>query len=223
MNGKADLKKIYTILFILLFILCGSIQSYGQSLFTRKYDLPKFEITPFTGYMFGGYMNVYQGQITIDNAQNYGLSFVYTVPYKQGIQLEVLWLMHQSALNLQKPGEREVNKLFDINTHYIQIGGIYGKRKKNVMPFGSISFGTTLFSPHSVRYSDEWQFSMTIGAGIKFYLSKHVGLRLQARALLPFYWGTGSVWCGTGGCSLGYGSTSIMLQGDFTAGLMITL
>ena len=223
MNDNFNLKRKYIVLFVLFFILVGLMQSYGQSLFTRKYDLPKFEITPFTGYMFGGYMNVYQGQITIDNAQNYGLSFVYTIPYKHGIQLEVLWLMHKSALNLQEPKDPEVKKLFDVDTHYIQIGGIYGKRTKNIMPFGSISFGTTVFSPNSVRYSDEWQFSMTLGAGLKFYLSKHVGLRIQARALLPFYWGTGNVWCGTGGCSVGYGSTSIMLQGDFTAGLMITL
>ncbi|HID40479.1 MAG TPA: hypothetical protein EYP36_13360 [Calditrichaeota bacterium] len=216
------LKKNILLSVFVFFFLAASV-SNGQSLFTKKYDLPKFEITPFTGYMLGGYMNIYQGQLSADNAQDYGLSFVYTIPYKHGIQLEVLWLMQKSTLNLQELGEWEQNKLFDIDTHYIQIGGIYGKRKNNWMPFGSISFGTTVFMPNSPRYSDEWRFSMTLGAGLKYYLNKHFGLRVQARALLPFYWGSGSVWCGAGGCSLGYGSTSIMLQGDFSAGLMIAL
>ena len=216
-------KKIESAIYVILFIFLFSSFGSAQSLWGKKYTMPKFEITPFTGYMLGGYLNVYQGQISINDNQNYGLSFVYTVPFGNGIQVEAFWLRQQSSMNLQELGDFEKKKLFDLDTHYMQIGGIYGVRKKNWMPFGSMSFGLILLHPQSVLYSDEWQFSFTIGGGLKYYMTRNLGLRLQARALIPLYWGSGGIWCGTGGCSAGIGSTSLMLQADFTAGLMITL
>ncbi len=216
-------KKIGSTIYITLLIFLFSSFGNAQSLWGKKYTMPKFEITPFTGYMLGGYLNVYQGQVSITDNQNYGLSFVYTVPFGKGVQVEAFWLRQQSSLNLQERGDFGKKKLFDIDTHYMQIGGIYGVRNKNWMPFGSMSFGLTLFHPQSFQYSDEWQFSITVGGGLKYYLTRHFGLRLQARALIPLYWNGGGIWCGPGGCSVGIGSTSLMLQADFTAGLMITL
>jgi len=181
------------------------------------------EITPFVGYQFGGSHNVYEGEINIDDAENFGIAVNFDLPYKTGTQFELLWIMQKSRLDKKDYFTGITEPLFNLYTHYMQLGGVYGLQRNNVLPFISLSFGAVLFHPTSARYSDEWFFSASLGGGLKFYLTERVGLRLQARALFPLIWGSGGLWCGTGGCSVGIGSTTTIVQGDVTAGLIIRL
>jgi len=64
---------------------------------------------------------------------------------------------------------------------------------------------------------------MLFGGGGKFYLSDKIGLRLQARMLLPMTFSGGGAWCGTGGCAAGFGAWAVLVQFDFTVGVFIRL
>ncbi len=210
---------------LLAVLILGSLPAYAQTI-TPMYESGHsrgFEITPFVGYQFGGSHHVYDGEMNIDDSENFGVSLNFDLPYKQGTQLELLWIMQKSRLDKKNYMSGITESLFDMYTHYMQIGGIYGLERNNVLPFVSLAFGAVLFHPTSARYSDEWFFSASLGGGLKFYLNNRLGLRLQARALFPLIWGSGGLWCGTGGCSVGIGSTTSIVQGDVTAGIIIRL
>ncbi|MCH6574186.1 MAG: hypothetical protein IH795_03120, partial [Bacteroidetes bacterium] len=88
---------------------------------------------------------------------------------------------------------------------------------------GAFTVGATLFDAKDVPRSDEWLASITFGGGGKFDLSKSVGIRLQARILVPLIFSGGGLWCGTGGCGVGVGSYTPFVQFDLTAGVYFTL
>ncbi len=209
--------------FLLLLLFTPLARSQG---YTPGYDYREsrgFEITPFYGYQFGGKHSVYEGEININDAQNFGLSLNFELPYKEGTQMEILWIMQKSNLYKKNYYTGISENLFGLYTHYIQVGGIYGMQQNNLLPFVSLAVGAVLFHPTNSRYSDEWFFSMSLGGGVKIYLNERLGIRLQARALFPIIWGGGGLWCGGGGCSVGIGGTSSIVQGDVTAGLIIRL
>lgn len=217
-------KSLFLFLMLLSFLL--STPSPGQGLSTwqgSQSTTRGIEITPFYGWMFGGSFSVRQGDVNIKNNDNFGIAVDIELPYGGGKQLELLWAMHNSRLDLKRYPSGIKETLFDIVTHYFHVGGVYGVRQGNIMPFGSFTLGATLFHPKDKDFSDEWRFSATLGLGAKIYLSERVGLRLQGRLMMPFQWGGGGLWCGTGGCSVGVGTTTTILQGDLTGGLIIIL
>jgi len=52
--------NLYTAVMIIA-LFASAATGGAQSLWGKKYAMPRYEITPFTGYMLGGYLNVYQG------------------------------------------------------------------------------------------------------------------------------------------------------------------
>ena len=64
---------------------------------------------------------------------------------------------------------------------------------------------------------------MTFGGGGKFDLSEKLGIRLQARVLVPMVLSGGGLWVGTGGASVGVGAWAPIVSFDFTAGIYIKL
>jgi hypothetical protein len=115
---------------------------------------------------------------------------------------------------------------FDMSVEYYQIGGlnVFQMPGSNIAPFGGLTLDAARLHPKgTVDRSDERFFSATLGGGVKIYASEQIGLRLQGRLVLPFQWGGGGLWCSTGGCSVGVGTTTSFLQGDLTAGLIIIL
>ena len=56
--------------------------------------------------------------------------------------------------------------------------------------------------------------------GSKFYLSKSVGIRLQAGLYLPVRFSGGGVYIGTGGADYGVSSASTIMQFNLGGGIM---
>ena len=65
---------------------------------------------------------------------------------------------------------------------------------------------------------------MNLGIGVKYFFTDVVGVKFQARLLMPMYFGGVGFGCGigTGGSSCGGGATfgTEIIQGDFTGGLV---
>jgi hypothetical protein len=217
-------KSALFLLILLSFLLTTATLGQGLSTWQGNQKTSRgIEITPFYGWMFGGSLSVREGDLNINDNDNYGIAVDVELPYGGGKQVELLWVMQNSRLDLKRYPSGIKETLFDIATHYFHVGGVYGVRRGNVMPFGSLTLGATLFHPKENNLSDEWRFSATLGLGAKLYLSERVGVRLQGRLMMPFQWGSGGLWCGPGGCSIGVGTTTTILQGDLTGGLIILL
>ena len=62
---------------------------------------------------------------------------------------------------------------------------------------------------------------VSLAGGLKIHASEKVGLRLQARFLMPLYYAGTYFSAGTGGAGYGISGGVFGVQGDFTAALVI--
>jgi hypothetical protein len=186
-----------------------------------------FEITPFYGYQFSGSIPTYRGKADIKNSDDYGVAVNFPLPMREGVELELLFLRADTRVEVLEYDYGVVidRQIFDLSFEYYQVGGMQTFRmpEKNIVAFGGLTLGASRYNPKNANRGDEWFFSATAGLGVKIYPSERIGLRLQGRLLLPFQWGSGGLWCGTGGCSVGVGTTSVFISGELTAGLIIRL
>jgi hypothetical protein len=181
----------------------------------------KFEITPLVNYVWTSKMSAYiddkSGDLDIGNSMSWGVAV--DIDIHPEAQLELLYNRQDSYLEfLTYPGGIQEWK-GDLAVEYYQIGGLYRRPVDQAEPFFLMSLGATRFAPKDNQYSDEWKFSVIFGLGAKVWVSDRVGLRFQGRVLMPMLWSSAGFWCGTGGCGVGYGGGSAMLQGDLGIGL----
>jgi hypothetical protein len=181
--------------------------------------LAQTEIFGFGGYMTYSSVPVREGDLKFEDGPNYG--FGIDIGIQRGVFVELNYTQNQTKVRLERyNGPTE--QLFDMNTHYFQIGAQYEFKKspkQKAFPYTLATLGATLFDAKDATRTDEWRFSVAFGGGGKFYLSDKLGLRLQARMLIPMTFSGGGMWCGTGGCGVGVGAWTPLVQFDFTVGV----
>jgi hypothetical protein len=183
----------------------------------------KIELTPFGGYMFGGRMRFYEGDLKIQDNANYGLAM--DVEIANNTKLELFWNQMMTTAEFRPFYGYESLRIdpFDVNVGYIQIGSVREVDYDNIRPFIALTLGTAYFSPQDTQYKQTWKFAASLGGGAKIWLSDRVGIRLQGRLLMPMFWGGVGFTVGTGGSGFTVGAGSSMIQGDLTGGLIIAL
>lgn len=186
----------------------------------------KVELTPFGGYMLGGSVKFYEGKFKVNDAACYGgmmavqlrsgnfVEFSFT-----GMTTEGDWKPYNSYI-----GDYP-EKIVEMAVNHFQIGTVNELPLDNeaIRPYGTLSLGTTWFNVKEATADDEWLFSVAAGVGIKYFFSERIGIRLQARLLLPVVYNGGGFYLGTGGSGMYVSSTAPIVQGDFTGGLIIAL
>ncbi len=163
-------KSIPTLIFLISFLFICKVSA-------------QTEIFGFGGYMMTTSVPVAKGDLQIDDVPNYGLGVDITM--KRGTELELLWISAQTHVKLKEYPSGFTKDLFDMNVHYFQVGGVWEMGRGKTRPFGAFTVGATLFDAKDATRSDEWLASFTFGGGGKFDLSESIGIRLQARILVP--------------------------------------
>jgi hypothetical protein len=109
--------------------------------------------------------------------------------------------------------------------NYLQIGSVNELHLSNesVRPYGTATLGASWIHPKAENTSDKWLFTFALGAGIKYFFNDRIGIRIQARMLLPLVYNGTYFYIGTSGSGVGVSSTAAIVQGDFTGGLIIVL
>ena len=187
------------------------------------------EIAPSLGFMFGGRLNYYQGEVKIDDNMNYGVSII--VPdVSFGTDLEINYTRMDSHLYFTPynnfPDYDATD--FDVSVNYIQIGALKNFGGTDIVkPFGSFSLGTTIFGDKTNQTSDVWRFSVTLGLGTKIMFTENVGIILRGRLMMPMVFaGVGGYYgIGNSGSSGGLyvNSYATIVQGDFSGGLVFVV
>lgn len=183
------------------------------------------EIVPFAGYMFGGSANFVEGRVDVTDGLNYGVSIL--VPVRHDVDFELNYTRMDCEYTFRATDPRYTDDYTIGSVNYIHVGAlkIFELHNPDIMPFGSFSLGTTIFS--SPDYADTWRFSIALGAGLKYWLTDRIGIIIRGRLLLPMnLWGvSGFVGFGTGGTTSGMSAsfTSAIVQGDFNGGLVFSL
>jgi hypothetical protein len=180
------------------------------------------EITPMVGYMFGGKLRGYNGELNLSDEFSYGIRLTKSLNY--GTAIEFSWTSMQSVATLRDFYDSNTER-FDMGVNYFLIGVTQGwEGSENVQPYGLLGLGASVFSAkgnESIASGEEWFFSAEFGLGVKIHVSDLIGFRFQGRFFLPMMWGGASLWCGGGGCGGGYYATSAILQGDLSGGIIL--
>jgi len=178
------------------------------------------EIQPYVGFQFGNTLHAYEGQVKTQDGLDWGGTV--NIELRPGVYLELMYSRMETSMQLDRYYGIS-NPPFDATIQYFHIGGLVEQSIGQVTTFGVFTLGAVDYNPDLASYSNETQFSIAFGGGVKYFFSDNIGIRLQARALMPLYFGGFGLFCGTGGCSGGAYTSSYTFAGDLTAGLILRL
>lgn len=205
---------------LIIFLFTGTGLTFAQD--------HKVELTPFGGYMLGGSIKFYEGKFKVENAGCYG--GMLAVQLRSGSFVEFSYTGMTTKGNWEPYSDYFNDPDFlpfaiDMAVNHFQIGSVNELQLDNesIRPYGTFSVGTTWFNPKDDRSDDEWLFSVGAGLGLKYFFNEKIGIRMQARLLLPLVYNGAGFYLGTGGSGMYVSSTAPIIQGDFTGGLIIAL
>ncbi len=213
MNGKAIRFNYFIFAFVTLSLLYSSTRAMAQDpqvmavnpdyrvsvhQSSRLFDID-LEITPIIGYTFGGsFEEVYDDiDLEIDESESYGIIIGITNDYDA--QFEFLFSHQPTVLKIDE-GPFAGDPLFDLDIQYFHIGGTYAPNRDNLNFYVSGGFGLTHMNPDIGN--SETKFSLSLGAGIKFFLTDHIGLRFEGRGFGTYYNGSSAIFCDNGNCTI---------------------
>lgn len=202
-----------------MLILCSALL-----IGTGKLSAQTIEINGFTGYQFGGRVQLYDGDFKINNAQNYGGKLAIGLSPETFAEISYMRMDTEGQL---RPFVGVPSDYIDFSTNYIQVAGLQQLNYGIISPYATLGVGLVWFAPVSNEYRSQTQFSATFGAGIKIWLADMIGIRLQGSMLMPMVFNGVGFGCGigTGGASCGSNLYTRItpFQGEFSGGLIIRI
>jgi len=211
--------KNLRITFILIILVISSF----AGIFAQGRPMQLYAIA---GYQFGGRMDFYEGSFKIDDHGSWGLGLdIETQPGMMAgfsySRMNTTGHFH-SYYPITYP-EQDI----DLTVDYFQLNVRRGGGKENIEGYGLFSMGGTWFNVLDENIEDGWMFSVALGAGLDYFITDRVGIKLQGRLLMPMYFaGMGMfVGIGTGGVSTGVSANAWapIVQGDFSGGLVFKI
>lgn len=178
-----------------------------------------YEITPILGYTLGGEFedSVTGTTLNVDDNPNYGIILdINTTP---DAQIELYYSIQPTQLKADS-GLFVGNPQFDLDIHYIHLGGTYGVGTEKVKPYVVATVGATYMDPKGAGYDSDTRFSMSLGGGVKYFLTDHIGLRLEARGFGTYFGDNAAAFCINGTCAITL-QGNLFLQFMATAGMII--
>ena len=180
----------------------------------------------FAGWTVSTDASTFNGSVIIDGAADYGATIDYSIRPGYGVELLYAYVPTHArfaSVGIGIPSSESAG----VGLHWIQIGGLVSRPMGRIEPFGALSAGMVVIHASAVRFqdgtsydgSDTVRFAFTAGLGFKVWLTESIGLRFEARALVPVYFSGGGFWVGTGGASVGLSGGIPFAQFDFTGGL----
>ena len=96
----------------------------------------------------------------------------------------------------------------DLTTERLMAGIQEEKGHGRMRYFGSFMLGATRFTPALSGLGSDTRFAMSLGLGLKRFVSDHFGLRLEARAFYTLVESGGGIFC-SGGCLFVFSGSGI--------------
>ena len=206
MFRKALLGLVFT-------LLCGSSTAWAQ---WQGFDFVAQEHKAEIG-LLGGYIwttskdfSSATGRVNADiqSSSFYGVEA--DVNVRPGMQLVLLWTRQDSKAELKGLGvPTDIPGSTNLIVEYWQIGALQGAQKGQVMPYGKFTLGGTRYAVDIPGISDEWQFSVILGLGAKFYPSDKIAVRFEGTLPWTFTNGGVGLGFGTGGAGFYVGGSGI--------------
>ena len=166
------------------------------------------ELTPFAGFRFGGGFTDNTTGIGLDADEGKSFGLILGVPATPETEYELFYSFQKTELKGR--GVLSGDALFDLDIHYLHIGGTYLFPGERVRPFIGGGLGLTYFSPDGPGLNSKVYFSLSLGGGAKIPISKRVGLRFEGRGFLTILPDSTDIFC----VSSGGAACAVRVQGD---------
>lgn len=169
--------------------LVGSL-AFGASAQAADENLTStFQITPFFGQMAGGgFESPTDGadrDVEADSNIGIFLNLVADVPERQ---YELLYTKQSSEIDGGVP--------LDLDIEYLQIGGIVSyPQQPHVIPYFGATVGAARFSPDAAGLDEETKIAFSVGGGVKFPITKNLGIRLDFRGYITLLEDDSEIFC----------------------------
>jgi hypothetical protein len=179
------------------------------------------ELSPFVGYETGANISSSYGNLHIGDGMDFGA--ILNVGMGGGRYGEFSYSHLGSYLDVET-GMTTTRKC-DLAVDYYSLGFMQEiKPDAKVTPYGLLTLGIVNYRPTtSTDISSENKMHVSIAGGVKINVSEKVGIRLQARLLMPLYYAGTYFYVGTGGSGASMSGGIHGVQGDFTAALVIKI
>jgi opacity protein-like surface antigen len=169
----------------------------------------RVEITPFAGFTFGGNFedNTTGASLKVGESGSVGL----ILGYRDTPETHYELFYSFQRTDLRGSGTFGGNPLFDLDIHYLHLGGTYefvGESK--VLPFISGGLGATFLVPTGEGLDSSTNFSLSLGGGVKVPVTGRVGLRFEGRGYMTILPDSTEVFC----VSSGGASCAVRVTGD---------
>jgi hypothetical protein len=169
------------------------------------------EITPFAGFRFGGGLqeDATGADLPVGERESFGL--ILDIRASPDTQYELFYSLQRTEL--EGRGLFGGDPLFDLDIHYLHVGGTYLFPGETVRPFLSGGLGLTFLVPDGPGLGSRTRFSLSLGGGAKIPFSKGAGLRLEGRGFLTVLPDRTEIFC----VSSGEAVCDVRVQGDVLA------
>jgi hypothetical protein len=173
------------------------------------------EITPYAGYAIGGNFEDNTTGADLDVKEGGGFGLVLGVPDTPETRYELFYGLRRTKVT--GGGTFGGDTLFDLDIHYLHLGGTYLFPGEAVRPFLSGGLGASHLVPSGNGMHRKTFFSLSLGGGAKIPISRHVGLRFEGRGFLTVLPDATEVFC----VSAGGAACSVRVKGDVLGQLLL--
>jgi hypothetical protein len=183
-----------------------------------------FEITAMVGGTVGGSVDLIGGKIDFDAGPSYGGMLGYRVTDDSLVILSYHRQSTTANISVFDPGDPLYpSQSVDMDIGHIQIGGeLDFAHKARLSPLLGLTIGASHYSPELADAQTHWFFTAILYGGATFRITKHVGLRAQARAIGTVISANTRWVCGSlSGCAFSMSGADGVVQGDFSAGVYV--
>lgn len=204
---------VYQILFLFLCSLSASAQI--------------FQFNPYIGHTLPIPLKAYYGKFITDGGTNFGAN----IAWGNGINgggisqnsfFELQYNYHKSPLVYQDYYNGDRDDLGELKVHNALAGVTKGGGNGIIEGYGGIYAGVTIFDIEDPEAFDYTRFTMAAGAGLKYYVTPVIGIRLHTQFYLPF-WASSTYLGWSGGTNSGTISSVASPYLNFNVGIFANI
>lgn len=197
---------------LLITLLIASLSAYSQD----------FKVFAHSGYTFGDKFPIYGGSGKIYDGHTFGGSLAYEI--SPVYEIEFSYTYQDSRIVVQSVASNvDINSTASINYFLIGTNRILPVSEKFELS-GGIKIGAVSYASKEDDFNNVTKFAVGLNAGMSYFISPVVGLRLQANLNFPVIDVGANLWWGSGsGTNVGVSSYSPIIQFGFAGGLVFKI
>jgi hypothetical protein len=186
-----------------------------------------FQFNPYYGTTLPMPLKTNYGRFITDGGANFGANIAWGNGItgggvSQNSFFELQYNYHKSPLVYEDYYNSDREDLGDLKMHNALAGITKGGGNGTLEGYGGLYAGVTIFDVEDPEAFDYTRFTMAVGAGLKYYATPVIGIRLHTQLYLPF-WASSTYLGWSGGTNSGTVSSIASLYMNFNVGIFANI